>query len=51
MANPSGQFEVLQAAEPVYRLLKAGKLDAKQMPPEESSWTASWLLHRPANTR
>jgi len=31
-ANPSGQFEVLQAAEPVYRLLKAGQLDAKQMP-------------------
>jgi hypothetical protein len=32
-ANPSGQFEVLQAAEPVYRLLKAGRLDAKEMPP------------------
>ncbi|MBI2927037.1 MAG: acetylxylan esterase [Verrucomicrobia bacterium] len=31
-ANPSGQFEVLQAAEPVYRLLKAGSLDAQQMP-------------------
>jgi hypothetical protein len=31
-ANPSGQFEVLQAAEPVYRFLKAGGLDAKQMP-------------------
>jgi hypothetical protein len=31
-ANPSGQFEVLQAAEPVYRLLKAGRLAAKQMP-------------------
>jgi hypothetical protein len=31
-ANPSGQFEVLQAAEPVYRLLKAGTLDAQQMP-------------------
>jgi hypothetical protein len=33
-ANPSGQFEVLQAAEPVYQLLKAGTLDAKQMPAE-----------------
>ncbi len=32
-ANPEGQFEVLQAAEPVYRLLKAGKLDAKKLPP------------------
>jgi hypothetical protein len=32
-ANPSGQFEVLRAADPVYRLLKAGKLDAEQMPP------------------
>lgn len=31
-ANPSGQFEVLQAAEPVYKLLKAGGLDAKEMP-------------------
>jgi hypothetical protein len=33
-ANPSGQFEVLKAAEPVYRLLKAGGCDAKEMPPE-----------------
>jgi hypothetical protein len=31
-ANPSGQFEVLRAAEPVYRFLKAGGLDARQMP-------------------
>ena len=31
-ANPSGQFEVLQAAEPVYKLLKAGGLDADSMP-------------------
>ena len=31
-ANPEGQFQMLQAAEPVYRLLKAGQLDAKQMP-------------------
>lgn len=32
-ANPSGQFEVLQAAEPVYRLLGAGGLDATAQPP------------------
>jgi len=31
-ANPDGQFEVLQAADPVYRLLGAGGLDAKQRP-------------------
>ncbi|MFO1500277.1 MAG: acetylxylan esterase [Verrucomicrobiota bacterium] len=31
-ANPTGQFQVLQAAEPVYRLLGAGGLEAKQMP-------------------
>jgi (4-O-methyl)-D-glucuronate---lignin esterase len=31
-ANPSGQFEVLKAAEPVYKLLKAGSLDAEKMP-------------------
>ncbi len=31
-ANPAGQFEVLKAAEPVYRLLKAGGLEAPQMP-------------------
>jgi hypothetical protein len=32
-ANPSGQFQVLKAAEPVYALLKAGKCDANTMPP------------------
>jgi hypothetical protein len=32
-ANPSGQFEVLQAADPVYRFLGAGGLEAKSMPP------------------
>lgn len=32
-ANPNGQFEVLKAADPVYRLLDAGGLDAKEMPP------------------
>ena len=31
-ANPAGQFEVLKAAEPVYKLLGAGGLDAKEMP-------------------
>ncbi|HTD67879.1 MAG TPA: acetylxylan esterase, partial [Candidatus Limnocylindria bacterium] len=32
-ANPSGQFEVLKAAEPVYKLLKAGGCDATEMSP------------------
>jgi hypothetical protein len=32
-ANPDGQFHVLQAADPVYRLLGAGGLGAKEMPP------------------
>ena len=31
-ANPSGQFEVLRAAEPVYELLGAGKVGAESMP-------------------
>jgi hypothetical protein len=31
-ANPEGQFEVLRAAEPVYKLLGAGGLEAKEMP-------------------
>jgi hypothetical protein len=31
-ANPEGQFEVLQAAGPVYRLLKAGGLASPAMP-------------------
>ncbi len=31
-ANPEGQFQVLQAAEPVYRLLGARGLDAPRMP-------------------
>ncbi len=31
-ANPAGQFEVLKAADPVYRLLKAGGLKTKTMP-------------------
>jgi hypothetical protein len=32
-ANPEGQFQVLQAVEPVYKLLGAGGLDAGGMPP------------------
>lgn len=31
-ANPDGQFEVLRAAEPVYQLLGAGGLNAKERP-------------------
>jgi hypothetical protein len=31
-ANPQGEFQILQAAEPVYRLLGAGGLEAKHMP-------------------
>jgi hypothetical protein len=33
-ANPSGQFDVLKAAEPVYKLLGAGGCDATEMPVE-----------------
>ena len=32
-ANPDGQFEILKAADPVYRLLNAGGLDARERPP------------------
>lgn len=32
-ANPDGQFDVLKAADPVYRFLGAGGLDAKEPPP------------------
>jgi hypothetical protein len=31
-ANPAGQFEVLQAADRVYKLLNAGGLEAQAMP-------------------
>src|SRR5262245_39476026 len=31
-ANPDGQFEVLKAAEPVYKLLKAGGLESHDRP-------------------
>jgi hypothetical protein len=31
-ANPDGQFEILKAAEPVYKLYGAGALEAKEMP-------------------
>ena len=33
-ANPPGQFEVLRAADPVYRFLGARGLEAAEMPPE-----------------
>jgi hypothetical protein len=37
-ANPTGQFEVLQAADPVYRLLNAGGLASPRIPePEQLS--------------
>jgi hypothetical protein len=32
-ANPDGQFEVLKAADPVYRFLDAGGLETKERPP------------------
>ena len=32
-ANPDGQFEVLQAADPVYRFLGVSGLEAKEVPP------------------
>jgi hypothetical protein len=32
-ADPEGQFQMLRAADPVYRLLGAGGLDAAEMPP------------------
>jgi hypothetical protein len=32
-ADPSGQFDVLKGAEPVYQLLRAGGCDAAVMPP------------------
>jgi dienelactone hydrolase len=31
-ANPAGQFDVLRAAEPVYKLLNAGRLDVTNQP-------------------
>ncbi|MDB6111731.1 MAG: hypothetical protein JWR69_3481 [Pedosphaera sp.] len=43
-SNPAGQFEVLQAADPVYRLLDAGGLDARQMP-ETSTLSVSRLTY------
>jgi hypothetical protein len=35
-ANPAGQFEVLKAANPVYRLLGTDGLEAKEMPAENT---------------
>ncbi|MEX0586009.1 MAG: acetylxylan esterase [Pirellulales bacterium] len=34
-ANPAGQFEMLQAADPVYRLVGSAGLEAKKMPAAE----------------
>ena len=31
-ANPAGQFEMLRAADPVYRLVAGGGLGAEKMP-------------------
>jgi len=39
-ADPAGQFEMLQAADKVYKLLGAGGLDAAGCPKRGSSWTA-----------
>ena len=51
-ANPEGQFQVLQAAEPVYRLLGAGGLDARSMPEIDILVTApSATTSAPASTR
>jgi hypothetical protein len=36
-ANPSGQFDILKAADPVYRFLGAGGLEAKEPPPGKLS--------------
>lgn len=41
-ANPDGQFEVLKAAAPVYRFLKAGDLGAEK-PPEQGKLLDSQL--------
>lgn len=45
-ANPSGQFEVLKAADPVYRFLGASGLEAKEMPRrgELSSGTLGYFI-------
>lgn len=47
-ANPDGQFDVLKAAEPVYKLLGVGGLDASQRP-EPNKLIASRLgyFYRP----
>jgi hypothetical protein len=33
-ADPEGQFDMLKAADPVYRLLGSSGLEAKEMPPQ-----------------
>ena len=45
-ANPGGQFDVLKAAEPAYRLLKAGRFEASEMPPfGQARGQQNGLLH------
>ena len=53
-ANPAGQFEMLKGADPVYRLLGAGGLEADKMPEIGHGWgnpsgrCASLRVHDPA---
>ena len=50
-ANPDGQFQVLQAAEPVYRLLNAGGLDARERArARQADRQHPGLLHPPRQT-
>ena len=51
-ANPEGQFQVLRSADPVYRMLGAGGLDARSMP-EVNALVGSTLGYhiRPGHTR
>ena len=51
-SNSKGQFEVLRAADAVYRFLDAGGLDAREMPEPGKLSTASWATTSvPARTR
>lgn len=47
-ANPAGQFEALQAAQPVYRLLGASGLEASVVPPlgELSAGTLGYFIRK-----
>src|SRR5207302_10341184 len=44
-ANPEGQFQVLQAAEPVYRMLGEGGLDARSMPGTNTLFNSTLGYH------